>query len=97
MHRFETLDDVQSALQKLMQRDPVLVKMLPRQPGTKEARWAQLMGGDAVESVQSESPSVGTSSIGSERIARLEKEVSDLQREIAELREQLERFRRQFE
>src|SRR5256885_3305158 len=46
MHRFETLDDVQSALQKLMQRDPVLVKMLPRQPGTKEARWAQLMSGD---------------------------------------------------
>src|SRR5882724_5154308 len=39
MHRFETLDDVQSALQKLMQRDPALVKVLPRQPGTKESRW----------------------------------------------------------
>ena len=38
MFRFETLDDVQSALQKLMQRDPPLVKVLPRQPGTKESR-----------------------------------------------------------
>src|SRR5258707_2455992 len=45
MHRFEALDDVQSALQKLMQRDPALVKVLPRQPGTKEARWVHLMAG----------------------------------------------------
>src|ERR1700730_17460059 len=27
MHRFEALDDVQSALQKLMQRDPALVRV----------------------------------------------------------------------
>ncbi len=46
IHRFEALDDVQSALQKLMQRDPALVKVLPRQPGTKEARWAHLFSGD---------------------------------------------------
>src|SRR5436853_6835044 len=39
MHHFETLDDVQLALQKLMQRDPVLVKILPRQLGTNEACW----------------------------------------------------------
>src|SRR5271163_1530226 len=38
LHRFETLDDVQSGLQKLMQREPPLAKMLPRQPGTKESR-----------------------------------------------------------
>ena len=38
MHHFETLDDVQSALQKLMQRQPPLAKILPRQPGTKEWR-----------------------------------------------------------
>src|ERR1035441_8656482 len=35
MHRFETLEDVQAALQKLMQREPALAKVLPRQPGTK--------------------------------------------------------------
>src|SRR5258706_7910135 len=46
LHRFESLDDVQSALQKLMQRDPALVKVLPRQPGTKESRWVHLMAGD---------------------------------------------------
>src|ERR1700732_4295498 len=50
MHRFEALDDVQSALQKLVQRDPPLVKVLPRQPGTKESRWMHLMAGDVVVS-----------------------------------------------
>ena len=48
MHRFETTDDVQSTLQKLMQRKPPLVKVLPRQPGTKESRWVHLLAGDVV-------------------------------------------------
>src|SRR6201993_4930770 len=34
MHRFAELSDVHSALQHLAQREPSLVKMLPRQPGT---------------------------------------------------------------
>ena len=38
MYKFEALEDVQSTLQKLMQREPPLAKILPRQPGTKEAR-----------------------------------------------------------
>jgi hypothetical protein len=46
MYRFDDLSDVQSALQKLMSREPALVKVLPRQPGTKESRYVQLMSGD---------------------------------------------------
>src|SRR6202167_2916989 len=49
MFRFEALEDVQSTLQKLMQRDPVLVKVLARQPGTKEARYMHLLAGDVAE------------------------------------------------
>src|ERR1700681_250442 len=49
LHRFETLDDMQSALQKLMQREPPLAKILARQPGTKESRYAHLLSGDVVE------------------------------------------------
>ena len=43
MHRFEDLDAVQSSLQKLMQREPPLVVVLPRQPGTKEFDAVLLM------------------------------------------------------
>ena len=99
MHRFETLDDVQSALQKLMQRDPPLAKVLPRQPGTKESRYAHLLAGDVVEL---ETPAHAGAALESnpaeaERIARLEQEVAELRRKFAEIKDQLERFRKQFE
>jgi uncharacterized protein YceH (UPF0502 family) len=98
MHRFEALDDLQSALQKLMQRDPALVKVLPRQPGTKEARWAHLLGGDvAAEAAQPARTAGDRSSGDGERIARLEEEVAALHREIGDIKDQLERFRKQFE
>src|SRR6202166_4666036 len=46
MHRFDDLGIVNSTLQRLMNREPPLVKLLPRQPGTKEARYAHLLSGD---------------------------------------------------
>ena len=98
MHRFETLDDVQSALEKLMQRQPPLVKMLPRQPGTKERRWVHLLAGDVVVS-EAEQSTVAAPGVvmDDDRMARLEMEVVGLRQEVAELKQQLERFRKQFE
>ena len=46
MYKFEDLSQVQSTLQRLAQREPPVAKMLPRQPGTKEARYAQLLSGE---------------------------------------------------
>lgn len=99
MHRFEELSDVLSALQHLMQREPALVKMLPRQPGTKESRFAHLLCGDVegFTSLPQHPATVSSSSSDSERIAQLEAEVAELKKEYAELRQQLESFRRQFE
>ena len=99
MHHFETLDDVQSALQKLMQRQPPLAKVLPRQPGTKESRYVHLLAGDVEvpETRQSTAGAEGRTSADGERLDRLEEEVSGLRREVAELKAQLEEFRKQFE
>src|SRR3984957_12761290 len=47
MYRFEALDDVVSTLDRLAQREPALVAILPRQPGTKESRYMHLFAGDA--------------------------------------------------
>ena len=44
LHRFDEISDVLAGLQKLMEREPALVAVLPRQPGTKEARYAHLRG-----------------------------------------------------
>ena len=51
MHRFEEIGDVLAGLQKLMEREPPLAAVLPRQPGTKESRYAHLLSGP-VESMQ---------------------------------------------
>ncbi|WP_263350407.1 YceH family protein [Acidicapsa acidisoli] len=110
MYRFDELGDVQSVLQRLMTRDPALVKVLPRQPGTKEARYAHLLSGD-VQGFESASASASSSSANSstyassqatdpelsERVAQLESEVADLTRELGELREQVERISRLLE
>jgi uncharacterized protein YceH (UPF0502 family) len=99
MHRFEALEDVQSVLQKLMQREPPLAKVLPRQPGTKESRYAHLLAGDVVEVEMAEQAgaAVERNPVDAERIARLEEEVAQLRRDVAGVKDQLERFRKQFE
>src|SRR5713101_8177413 len=49
MYHFETLDDVQVTIQRLSDRQPPLVRVLPRQPGTKESRYVHLFAGDIAD------------------------------------------------
>jgi len=98
MHPFEDLEAVQSSLQKLIQREPPLVAVLPRQPGTKESRYAHLLAGDidaAALAVKTEVLSVDHGC--QERISRLEEQVAALQRELSDLKQTVEAFRKQFE
>ena len=99
MHEFDDLGIVQSALQRLMKREPPLVTVLARQPGRKEARYAHLFSGE-VEAPTPDSPvgvtvPSGRSSV--ERIARLEGQAEKLQAEISDLKQQFAEFRKQFE
>ncbi|MHB1022934.1 MAG: YceH family protein [Acidobacteriaceae bacterium] len=91
LYSFEELADVQSTLQRLMQREPPLVKVLPRQPGTKEARYMHLLSGEAVVT---ETPATiaapATSANEVARIALLEEQVANLQRDLEELRRQFD-------
>ena len=99
MHTFDDLGIVQSTLQRLMNRQPPLAKVLRRQPGTKEARYAHLLSGDVETWYREPEPGpivISGSSMG-EQIARLEGDVAVLQREIADLKKQFADFRRQFE
>ena len=99
MHQFGDLDAVQSSLQKLMQREPPLAVVLPRQPGTKESRYAHLLSGK-VEAGELGLPRIvspSSSSADQERVSRLEEAVASLQNEVSELKQKLAEFRKQFE
>ena len=96
MHSFEDLDAVQASLQKLMQREPPLAAVLPRQPGTKESRYAHLLAGEAEVAAGSSSPAFQSTG-HDDRIGQLEEQVAGLRKEVRELREMFEGFRKQFE
>jgi uncharacterized protein YceH (UPF0502 family) len=97
MHRFEDLSDAQSVLQRLMQREPPLVKMLSRHPGEKESRYVHLLSGDVEDVGMARAASPTTGPDDADRLARLGDEVAGLRREIGDLKQELERFRKQFE
>ena len=113
MHHFDDLDAVNSTLRHLIERDPPLVKLLQRQPGTKEARYTHLLSLDVtipIESISASASPVTKSVItfpstatptpapsSVDRITELEQKVGSLQQEIAGLKQQLTAFRKQFE
>jgi hypothetical protein len=102
MHPFEELSEVQSTLERLIHHDPPLVKILPRLPGTKEARYTHLLCGDVEVHEAQVAPARETSAAGAsastgDRLAHAESEIAELKKEIAALKQQFADFRKQFE
>ena len=109
LYAFEDLDSVHSAINLLMKREPPLVAVLPRQPGTKESRYMHLLSGSLADSAASTTgtaqrehytaatPQRESDSARSARITSLESEVAALRQELADLREQFAAFRKQFQ
>lgn len=83
MFDFDDLDDVQFALQQLLEREPPLVTALPRQPGQKEGRYAHLLSGepDIPEPVRP-TPAGAPSPALEARVAELEAQVAELQNRL---------------
>jgi uncharacterized protein YceH (UPF0502 family) len=89
LYQFDDLEAVESTLHRLAEMD--FVKQLPRQPGFKEQRHAQLLTGDVeVAAVEEAAPAHERATPDRERIAALEAG-------LAELRRQFEDFRKTFE
>lgn len=103
MYRFEALEDVISTLDRLAQREPSLVRSLPRQPGTKESRYVHLFSGEPPEHLlqvnvaRAPSPANPDDGATAERIDALEQEVLRMRTELSEVQQQLAAFRKQFE
>ena len=99
MHPFDDLSAAQSALQRLMNREPPLVKVLARQPGTKESRYIHLLSGDAapVNSTSGREVPAAPEPEKTDELSRLSSEMAELRRDMADLKQQFAAFRKQFE
>lgn len=102
---FDTLAEAEETLNALVTYTPEpLVTKLPRQPGTKESRYVQLLSGvPAPETAASAAPASTASSAPlppdttRERIAQLEQDLAAVRAELGELRQQFADFKKQFE
>lgn len=91
MHRFSDTDEVERCLS-----GTDFAKALPRQPGTKEPRWAQLLSGEPPVLSHPE-PAVATSTAErSDRVMQLEAEVAALRRRVDDLEQQMSRVNQLF-
>jgi uncharacterized protein YceH (UPF0502 family) len=97
MHRFTDTEEVERCLSALSERtEQQYVKVLPKAPGTKEPRWAQLLSGEPQMPLAAGSPIRGRAG-EADRTAELEIEVTALRQRVDDLEQQWLRFKQQFE
>jgi uncharacterized protein YceH (UPF0502 family) len=89
---FESLDEVQTTLEKLASEEPPYVVQLPRRAGQKEVRYAHLLSGtpDVNEEDTSEETTHGRSS------GELENRLVKVETELAELKEAVDRLMKEL-
>jgi len=101
MHPFGDVTAVDEVLQELMVLETPLITLLPRQPGRKEGRYAQLFSG--IPEMSEESPENRPESARqrvlaeNERITKLEEEVTALRGEVTILQQMMAEFKAQFD
>ena len=97
LHPFESIADMEKALEALAAGDAPLVRMLEPRPGQKERRFVQLLSGEPVLEAPSFAAATPVAAPVPGRLEALEAEVAALKVTVTELREELLRFRKQFE
>lgn len=93
LYEFESLDDVQEALEKLSSGDIPYLTQLPRRAGQKEARYMHLLG-ESLDVPEDDEPenTVNASSSVIEleaRVAKLEEELTAMRTEFDKLMKEL--------
>ena len=97
LRRFAGLDEIESVLAALAERE--LVTRLPRRPGQKEERYAQLLGDDSPAKrlpTDDAAPELAAPASG-DRLAALEDAVAELREDVTSLRSELTSLRSRTE
>jgi uncharacterized protein YceH (UPF0502 family) len=87
LFKFADAEDVRHHLDRLIQRQPALVVLVPRGPGQREDRYAHLLSGPVnIAAIAARAPAHAVSETST---STLETRVLALEAEVAELREQM--------
>jgi uncharacterized protein YceH (UPF0502 family) len=99
LYPFPDLDEVKQSITNL--EDMGLLRMLPRQPGRKESRYAHLLAGKPQEipdeTYQTTAPDTAIPERNTDRILDLENQVSELREELHKLQQSFDAFTARFE
>jgi uncharacterized protein YceH (UPF0502 family) len=99
LYSFSDLDEVRETLENL--EETGIVVRLAMQPGRKEARYVQLLGGDLPDSSQQSISGISGDELtglpATDRIEELQEQITSLHEELDQLRLEFTTFRSQFE
>lgn len=99
LHEFKSVAEVEAGLQFLIDKYPPLVAKLALAPGSREARYGQLLGGEEALARAVTAATYGGAAAGeggasrADRVAQLEQEVAGLRAEVAALSAQVAELR----
>jgi uncharacterized protein YceH (UPF0502 family) len=98
LHSFTDVEEVETCLDGLMQFEAQpLVARLPRQPGTKESRYAHLLAGEPAAQEIKAVPERAAQTGSTDRITALEGEIAEVRDRLDRLEQQFRDFRSSFE
>jgi uncharacterized protein YceH (UPF0502 family) len=88
LYEFDDIEEVQTYLNKLATDETPYIKLLPKQPGQKEARYVHVFAEFNEEDY--ENSIVAASSTSSSQVQQLEERVATLEAELTKLREEFD-------
>lgn len=97
MYKFADISSVEAYLEELAARSAgALVVRLPKQPGSREHRWVQLLTGPVSVELEMEMAQPAGRASASAEIAGLREEIEGLREEVGALRDLVEQLQREI-
>lgn len=96
LYEFETLDDVQQALEKLCSGDVPFLTLLPRRSGQKEARYMHLLGETLDIPEEDETETTYTPANQNSNVAALEQRLNKLEEELGAMRQEFDKLMKEL-
>jgi uncharacterized protein YceH (UPF0502 family) len=97
LHKFGDILSVEAFLNELAERrDGALVRELPKQPGSRETRWAHLLSGEPQVDAVARASVNAPDAISASELAAMKANIDQLQSEVSALRETVAKISREL-